>query len=295
VSKPKSRQQRRAQERDRAERLHSRAQPSSQRPLLLAAAGVLGVIVVIAALVIVRLTQGDTTAAPAKPSGRAPVAVVHAVTTVPASLFNLIGYQSALAPLKRIDGKALQKDGKPLIVFVGAEYCPLCAGERWALVAALSRFGAFHNLGATHSSSIDVDPNTATFSFHGATYTSTYLSLDTVELTTNRPQGNFYEPLETPTALERQLSAKYDPKYIPFVYLGSRYIVDTVAYNPAILGGLTMQQIAAAMRNPSSPISQAILGTANNITAALCQQTNGKPASVCSSSGVMAAAKHLPP
>jgi hypothetical protein len=294
VSKPKSRQQRRAQERDRAERLHSRPQPSSQRPLLLAAAGVVGVIAVIAALVIVRLTQGSTTAAPAKPSGRAPAAVVHAVTTVPASLFNLIGYQSALTPLKRINGKTLHKDGKPLIVFVGAEYCPLCAGERWALVAALSRFGTFHNLGATQSSSIDVDPNTATFSFHGATYTSQYLSLDTVELTTNQPQGNFYAPLEKPTALEQQLSAKYDPNYIPFVYLGSRYIVNTVAYNPAILAGLTMQQIAAAMRNPSSPVSQAILGTANNITAALCQQTNGKPASVCASSGVVAAAKHLP-
>jgi Domain of unknown function (DUF929) len=295
VSKPKSRQQRRAQERDRAARLHSRPQVSSQRPLLLAVAGVLGVIAVIVALVIARLTQGDTTSAPpAKPSGRAPAAVVRAVTTVPASLFDRIGYQSALAPLKRIQGKALHKDGKPLVVFVGAEYCPLCAGERWALVAAFSRFGTFTNLGATHSSSIDVDPNTATFSFHGATYTSKYLALDTVELTTNQPQGNFYKPLEKPTALEQQLSAKYDPNYIPFVYLGSRYIVDTVAYNPAILAGLTMQQIATAMRNPSSPISQAILGTANNITAALCQQTNGRPASVCSSSGVVAAAKHLP-
>ncbi|MEP6641260.1 MAG: DUF929 family protein [Gaiellales bacterium] len=294
MSKPKSRQQRRAQERDRRERLHSRPQPSSQRPLLLAAVGVLGVIAVIAALVVVRLTQGGTSAAPAKPSGRAPAPVVRAVTTVPASLYNLIGYQSALTPLKRIHGKPLQKGGKPLIVYVGAEYCPLCAAERWALVAALSRFGTFHNLGATHSSSIDVDPNTPTFSFHGATYTGRYLSLDTVELTTNRPQGNFYAPLEKPTALEQQLSAKYDPNAIPFAYLGSRYIVDTVAFNPAILAGMTMQQVAAAMRNPSSPICQAILGTANDLTAALCQQTNGKPASVCSSSGVVAAAKHLP-
>ena len=294
MSKPKSRQQRRAQERDRAERLHSRPQPSSKRPLLLAAAGVLGVIAVIAALVIARLTQGDTTAAPAQPSGRAPASVVRAVTTVPASLFNRIGYESALTPLKRIQGKTLHKDGKPLVVFVGAEYCPLCAAERWALVAAFSRFGTFTNLGATHSSSIDVDPNTATFSFHGTTYTSKYLSLDTVELTTNKPQGNFYKRLEQPTALEQQLSAKYDPNYIPFVYLGSRYIVDTVSYNPAILAGLTMQQIATAMRNPSSVISQAILGTANNLTAALCQETNGQPTSVCSSSGVVAAAKHLP-
>ena len=67
-----------------------------------------------------------------------------------------------------------------------------------------------------------------------------------------------------------------------------------MSYNPPILAGMSMQQIAAAMRNPSSPICQAILGTANNVTAAICQDTNGEPASVCSSPGVMAAAKHLP-
>jgi hypothetical protein len=55
-----------------------------------------------------------------------------------------------------------------------------------------------------------------------------------------------------------------------------------------------MPQIATAMRDPSTTISQAILGSANNITAALCTQTGGKPADVCSSSGVVAAAKHLP-
>jgi hypothetical protein len=291
LSKPKSRQQRRAQERDRAERLHSRPQ-SSQRPLLLAAAGVVGVIAVIAALVIAKLTQG--TPAPARASGRAPAAVVHSVTSIPAAVYNRIGYQSGVLPLKRIKGTPLRKDGKPLVVYEGAEFCPLCAAERWALVAALSRFGTLHNLGATHSATIDSDPNTATFSFHGATYTSRYLVLDTVEVATNQPQGSYYKLLEKPTAFENRLSQKYDPGYIPFVYLGGRYIINTASYNPGVLAGLTMTQIAAAMRDPSNPICQAILGTANNITAALCQQTKGQPAAVCSSSGVVAAAKHLP-
>jgi hypothetical protein len=293
VTKQKSRQQRRAQERDRAERLHSRPQ-SSRRPLLLAAAGVAGVIVVIAALVLVKLTQGTSSAAPAKPGGRAPAAVVRSVSTVPANLFNTIGYQSVLEPLARIKGTPLRQDGKPLVVYEGAEFCPLCAAERWAIVAALARFGTFHNLGSTHSSATDGDPNTATFSFHRASYTSKYLVLDTVELATNQPQGNYYKLLEKPTALEQRLSQKYDPDYIPFVYLGGRYIVNTASYNPGLLAGLNMTQIAAAMRDPSNPISVAILGTANNITAALCQQTKGAPAGVCSSSGVTAAAKHLP-
>jgi thiol-disulfide isomerase/thioredoxin len=292
VANQKTRQQRRAEERERGQRLQSR-QPSSQRPLLLAVAGVVGVIVVIVALVVASHFQGQSTSAPARPSGHAPAAVVQKVATVPTSLFDTIGYQPGVSPLKHVPGTPLQRGGKPLVVYVGADYCPLCAAERWALVAALSRFGTFHNLGATHSSSVDSDPNTATFSFHKASFFSRYLTLNTVELFTNQVQGNFYAPLEKPTALEQQLSQKYDPKFIPFVYMGN-YIITSASYNPAVLAGLNMGQIAASMRDPATSISQAILGTANNITAALCEGTHGQPASVCSSAGVVAAAKHLP-
>ncbi len=34
-------------------------------------------------------------------------------------------------------------DGKPEVLFVGAEFCPFCAAERWPLIVALSRFGRF--------------------------------------------------------------------------------------------------------------------------------------------------------
>ena len=292
MANQKTRQQRRAEERERAQRLQSR-QASSRRPLLLAIGGVLGLLAVIAALVIAKLAQSDSPPAPARPSGRAPAAVVQKVTTVPASLFDTVGYVSGVSPLKHVPGTPLTRGGKPLVVYVGAEYCPLCAAERWAMVAALARFGTFHNLGATHSSSVDVDPNTPTFSFHKATYSSNYLALDTVELTTNQVEGGFYKPLETPTALERRLSQKYDPKFIPFVYMGN-YIVTTAGYNPQVLAGNTMGQIATAIRDPSTSISQAILGSANMITAALCEGTHGQPADVCTSSGVVAAAKHLP-
>jgi thiol-disulfide isomerase/thioredoxin len=79
-------------------------------------------------------------------------------------------------PPKRISGQAVLNDnGKPLIVYIGAEYCPYCAAERWAAVIALSRFGTFTGLGQTHSSSSDVYPDTATLSFHGAVYASQYL------------------------------------------------------------------------------------------------------------------------
>ena len=53
------------------------------------------------------------------------------------------------------------------------------------------------------------------------------------------------------------------------------------SYNPQLLAGKTWAQIAAALKTPSSPIAQAIDGTANYITAAICQLTGNQPASAC--------------
>jgi Domain of unknown function (DUF929) len=297
VANQKTRQQRRAAERERGQRLQSN-QASSRKPLLMAIGGVIGILAVIAALVGVKLAQGGSSAStsnpPAHPAGLAPAAVVQALATIPAATFDTIGYQSGVGGLKAIPGTPVKQGGKPLIAYLGADYCPYCAAQRWPLVTALQRFGTFTNLGATHSSSVDVFPNTPTFSFHGAGYTSKYIAFNGVEVATNQVQGNTYAPLDTPTALESSLAHKFDPGgTIPFTYLGS-YASTGASYNPQILAGMTMQQIAQAARNPVSPQSQAILGTANMLTAAICKQTGGQPANVCSAPGVTAAAKHLP-
>ena len=36
---------------------------------------------------------------------------------------------------------------------MGAEYCPYCAAQRWAMIVALSRFGTFSGLTTVHSAS----------------------------------------------------------------------------------------------------------------------------------------------
>ena len=53
--------------------------------------------------------------------------------------------------------------------------------QRWAMVNALSRFGTFPGLSTVHSSSTDVYPNTPTWTFRNATYTSPYLVFDHVD------------------------------------------------------------------------------------------------------------------
>ena len=289
----KTRQQRRAGERERGERLTSKPKGSNQRnPMLLAIGGIVGLLVVIAALVGAKLLQSSP--APAKKTGLAPASVVHDVSTVPASTFNTIGAVNGIGGMSKIAGTPLEQGGKPLVVYIGAEYCPFCAAERWPLVTALSRFGTFTNLGATHSATNDVYPNTPTFSFKNAKYASKYLALQTVELYGNRPVNGSYPPLQRPTAQQNALIQKYDPKgTIPFIYMGN-YMQTDASYNPQILAGMSMQQVAHAMRDTNTDQSIAILGTANQITAALCAQTGGRPGNVCSTPGVTAAAKHLP-
>ena len=289
----KTRQQRRASERERGERLTSQPKQSQGRnPMLLAIGGIVGLLVVLAALVGAKLLQSSP--APAKRTGLAPASVVHDVSTVPASTFNTIGAVKGIGGMSRIGGTPLREGGKPVVLYIGAEYCPFCAAERWPLVTALSRFGTFKNLGATHSATNDVYPNTPTFSFKKAKYASKYLALQTVELYGNRPVNGQYPPLQRPNAQQNALIQKHDPKgTIPFIYMGN-YLQLDASYNPQILAGMSMQQVAHAIRDTNTDQSIAILGTANQITAALCAQTGGQPGNVCSTPGVTAAAAHLP-
>jgi Domain of unknown function (DUF929) len=289
VSKKKSRQVRRAEERARA--LQPR-RPSRRRPLLIAGTAVAVVLVAIGALVAVKLSQGGSTAAAPIRTG-APPAVVRSISTLPARVFDKVGYQADVVKPQAISGRPLTQAGKPLVVYLGGEYCPYCAAERWAIVSALSRFGTFHDLGATHSSSSDVYPSTATFSFHGARYTSRYLSLDAVELYSNKRVGQGYATLDHPTAFQASLDQRYGTGAIPFVDICNRYVINGASYDPGLLQGLTMRQIAAALRDPSSPICKAILGTANAVTAGLCKATGGQPGNVCSSPAVTANAASL--
>jgi hypothetical protein len=201
---------------------------------------------------------------------------------------------------KAIQAPALTADGKPRVLYVGAEYCPYCAAQRWGLVVALSRFGIGSGLGQTHSSSSDVFPNTATLSFQGATYTSRYASFTGHETTTNELAGGQYKPLDTPSATDEQIFNTYDrPPYVegsggvPFVDVGGAGTLSGASSSPELLGGKTHEQIAAALSDPASPIAKAIDGTANVFTAAISTMTKDTPGSVCSSSGVKAAAVRL--
>jgi hypothetical protein len=260
------------------------------------------VVLVLFALVAVKLTSGPRAAS--KHTTSASSEVLSAATSVPRSVFAAVGTggvaPTSLRPLTK--APALTENGKPRVLYVGAEYCPYCAAERWAVVAALSRFGTFTGLGETTSSSTDVFPSTATLSFHGSSYSSRYLAFDGHEIESNQPQGNGYAPLDTLSASDQHLVNTYDaPPYvpaqsagaIPFIDLGGRYLISGATYDPGVLQGRTHAQIARALSDPSSKIAQDVDGSANLITAALCRQTGDHPAAVCTAAGVRAADRAL--
>ena len=74
---------------------------------------------------------------------------------MPTSVITSVGAGSTLGLPKPINGKAIEVDGKPGVLYIGAEYCPFCATERWAMVNALGRFGTFSGLKITNSSTTD--------------------------------------------------------------------------------------------------------------------------------------------
>ena len=228
--------------------------------------------------------------------------MASSLSSVSAATFATVGAPSGITLPNRVSGSSVSRDaqGKAVVTYIGAEYCPFCAAERWAVAVALSRFGTFSNLSGTHSSSTDVYPDTQTLSFYGSHYTSPYIDFQPVEETTNQPAGGGYATLQVPTAAQNALFSRYDvapyasePGSIPFVDIGNRYVISGASYSPAVLQGLTRDQIAADLDDPSSPVAQAIDGTANAITAALCSVTGNQPSAVCDSPVIVALAKKM--
>jgi hypothetical protein len=256
-----------------------------RRRVLLTGGSVVAVLAVVVAFVVIKAFTG--TASAGSNNATANASVVSELTSVPASTLKAVGKGSALTynakPMIPITGPALTENGKPEVLYMGAEYCPYCGTERWAMAEALSRFGTFSGLKFIHSSASDVYPSTPTLTFYKSTYTSKYVTFTTVEETTVSKQ-----PLQTPTAAQEALVAKYDvpPRTteagsIPFVDFGNKFMLSGDQYNPQLLQGKTWAQVAAALKDPSNPIAQGADGAANTFTAAICKLTNNLPATAC--------------
>jgi hypothetical protein len=238
-------------------------------------APIVGVLLVVAIFVYVA-TRGGSAANASKP---VPVDVLHGVTSVSGSTFATVGTGEVANPFTAVTpGVPILRDssGKPILLYVGAEYCPYCAAERWSMVVALSRFGTFSNLHITSSAPTDGD--VPTFTFYKSTYTSPYLTFQPVEF-----EDRNQVLLQPMTTAQSKLFAKYNPGgSFPFLDFGNQYIAIGASYQTGVLADQDWHSIARVLNEPNSPVAQSIVGTANYMTAAICQINGNKPASVCS-------------
>ncbi|HUC37316.1 MAG TPA: DUF929 family protein [Acidimicrobiales bacterium] len=273
---------------------------------LVTSAFVVLVLLVVVVLLILKVTRGSTTVQ-APPVTQAGHTAVQEATSVPASAFDAVGAPVGESPSPTVlSGQpSLEAGGHPEVVFVGGEFCPYCAAERWALVVALGRFGTFSHLGSTSSSKYEAFGGTATFSFDGSSYRSSYATFSPVEMYGPEPSSDapagFPELDKVPTPIEALLKRYDSPPFssvggvLPFVDVADRLLVvgAAVGYSPGLIEGKSMSQIAGALSDPANPVSQAILGTANELTAAICSATGDRPQRVCDSAGVRAGTAQL--
>ena len=99
-------------------------------------------------------------------------------------------------------------------LYVGGEFCPYCAMERWAIVNALKNFGNFSGISYYYSS----EDNIPTIDFTKISYTSNIIDFQHVEVYDNN-KNNF----QTMNDYQNSLYTKYGTGSIPFVCIGGKY------------------------------------------------------------------------
>lgn len=288
MSKAERNREQRAREKIAAQQAAAR-RAQRRRVFLLGGGAIAAVIVVVVALVVVALNR-----APSKQLGSAilPASVTGVLTNPDISTLNSIGTgalpSARQLPIRKVNGTPLTSGGKPELLYIGADFCPYCAAMRWPIAIALSRFGTLgHPLTGIHSNASDIYPNTATLTFYHQRYTSPYLTFTPVENETLD-----HAPLQPVTKAQDAIWTKYDSPYkgYPFLYFGGKVVMPSYLFDPAVLrvgqakkgAPLSWQQVATALRSPSSAISRNVYGAANYITAAICVMTGNQPGSVCS-------------
>lgn len=270
-----------------AEMRATQARKERQQKQMIAAA-VAVVVVIIAVAVGIVVANNNSGGGGGQPAA-SDTAFVPKLTSVPASAFDAAGAptEANAVPQKVQGGEVLKVDGKPRLIYVGAEFCPYCASERWAMVAALSRFGTFEGLKPTRSAVND--GNIPTVTFTDMKYTSDYVKFDAWE-TSDRE----HKPLQTLPADVEALFKKYNPQGgIPWTFYGTHEMSGSgIPLEPLLAhtGDNGWNEIVGQMQTGTGDVGKSINANANMISAQVCELTGGQPANVCTSPGVTAAA-----
>lgn len=183
---------------------------------------------------------------------------------------------------KKVSDTPVAFENRPYFLYIGAQFCPFCAAERWSLVKALQNFGTWSGLGPDTSADEEAGfSKIPTYSFVNTTYESQYISFGHKE-TADR-NGNPI-PGQELTDFEKKWFNQYDPRGgVPFLFLNGQYVQLSSGFSPGLLSGKTYDQVKADVDgNANTPYVAAINKEADIITAYLCKATGNRPSEVCS-------------
>jgi thiol-disulfide isomerase/thioredoxin len=186
-----------------------------------------------------------------------------------------------LGKFVEVSKEAMRRSGKLFVFFMGAEYCPYCASERWAIVRGLQKFGQWDGLKQTISAARD-EPflNLPTYDFTEATYTSPH-----IEFVARETKDREFKPLQKLLKTEERMVRKFNSKKeIPFLLLGGRFVQVGSGFSPKIFVGHTFRQTETELKKVESEIRKTIDDEANIISALLC--VAGLPPELCKETGL---------
>jgi hypothetical protein len=144
------------------------------------------------------------------------------------------------------------------------------AGELGGVVEALSQFGTFANLHLSQSATTR-RPIIRGLSLRGANYGSSLV------------------------ALVLATASSHVPHPLPFVNVANKFADVGSPASPSVAGSLSWTQLAGSLARPKATAGQAIDGTAELLTAEICEATGGAPAAVCGAAAVADYENRLPP
>jgi hypothetical protein len=163
----------------------------------------------------------------------------------------------------------LTQAGLPEVLLVAPDICAGCALESWGVVEALSQFGVFTNLHLSQSTTTR-HPIVRGFTFHGASYGSPFV------------------------ALAIAAPSKNGPRPLPFIDVANKFANLGSPAAPSVASGLSWKQLAGSLAGAKTSSGQAIDGTAELLTAEICEATSNNPALVCGAAAVKDYENRLP-
>jgi len=251
--------------------------------------GVAVVVVVVVCLVIISSLGSATPAAKggSSPASGAPIpaALLARLQSVPLNTLMSASTGGIDVSPGSIKDPRLTSSSKPELLYIGAEFCPVCATERWAMYVALSKFGTFSpEPGEIHSAVRDGDIQTLTF--YETKFISPYLTFTPVETTTNEPDGDYYVSLQEPTQEQLRLWESHTGQSFPWLDFGGDKDLTSAQYDPTVLEGMTFNSIASQVGNNSTVVGADIDASAKVLIQTICGTlTSNKPADVCNAVG----------